>query len=187
MTLTAVNRVFVALLLLTAGCAGDSTSSSGGTAPSTSGGTGHSTSTSGGTVSTAPPPTVDIHAHPSHGPHDGELIELGNEEYHAELIHDDASVTIYILNGAATAVVPIEATEILVNLKHDGAPEQFTLTASPDTGDPTGRSSRFVSSDAELAGHLDEEAAEPQLVLTIDGVSYRGSLEHSHDHGHSHD
>lgn len=133
------------------------------------------------------PPTVDIHAHPSHGPHGGELIELGNEEYHAELIHDDASVTIFILNGAATAVVPIEATEIRVNLKHDGTPEQFALTASPDDDDPAGRSSRFVSSDAELAGHLDEEAAEPQLVLTIDGVSYRGNLEHSHDHGHSHD
>jgi len=27
------------------------------------------------------------HAHPSHGPHSGDLIELGNEEYHAELVH----------------------------------------------------------------------------------------------------
>mgnify|MGYP006188166609 CR=1 FL=1 len=27
------------------------------------------------------------HAHPSHGPHGGDLIELGNEEYHAELVH----------------------------------------------------------------------------------------------------
>ena len=27
------------------------------------------------------------HPHPSHGPHGGDLIELGNEEYHAELVH----------------------------------------------------------------------------------------------------
>ena len=27
------------------------------------------------------------HAHPSHGPHGGDLIELGNEEFHAELVH----------------------------------------------------------------------------------------------------
>jgi hypothetical protein len=27
------------------------------------------------------------HAHPTHGPHGGDLIELGNEEYHAELVH----------------------------------------------------------------------------------------------------
>lgn len=30
------------------------------------------------------------HAHPSHGPHSGDLIELGNEEYHAELVHPHA-------------------------------------------------------------------------------------------------
>lgn len=34
------------------------------------------------------------HAHPTHGPHGGDLIELGNEQYHAELVHphghDDA-------------------------------------------------------------------------------------------------
>lgn len=27
------------------------------------------------------------HAHPTHGPHGGDLIELGNEEFHAELLH----------------------------------------------------------------------------------------------------
>lgn len=27
------------------------------------------------------------HSHPTHGPHGGDLIELGNEEYHAELVH----------------------------------------------------------------------------------------------------
>ena len=41
-------------------------------------------------VSDLPPATVDDHAghaHPTEGPHGGDLIELGNEEYHAELIH----------------------------------------------------------------------------------------------------
>ena len=32
-------------------------------------------------------PDEDGHAHPTHGPHGGDLIELGNEEYHAELVH----------------------------------------------------------------------------------------------------
>ena len=37
-----------------------------------------------------PPATVEAgHAHPSEGPHGGSLIELGNEEYHAELVHDE--------------------------------------------------------------------------------------------------
>ena len=92
--------------------------------------------TDSGTVDTPPPATVDTHAHPSEGPHHGDLVELGNEEYHAEVVHDEGSVTIYILDGHVENAVPIDAAEITINLKHDGQPEQFTLAASPDAGDP---------------------------------------------------
>lgn len=129
------------------------------------------------------------HAHPTEGPHHGGLIELGNEEYHAELVHDDeaGSVTIYVLDSAATQQVPIDATEITINATHDGKPEQFSLAASPDANDPEGKSSRFVSTDKELAMHLDEEGAEPRLVLTIDGKSYRGTIQHDHEGHDDHD
>ncbi|TWT61351.1 hypothetical protein [Rubinisphaera italica] len=129
------------------------------------------------------------HAHPSEGPHHGSLIELGNEEYHAELVHDDAAgtVTIYVLNASATEAEPIEATEVTINVKHDGTPEQFKLAATPDANDPEGKSSKFVSSDAELATHLDEEGAAPTLVLMINGKSFRGTVTHDHDdHDHDH-
>lgn len=148
--------------------------------------------TPSGPETSGPPDTVDSHAghaHPSEGPHHGGLIELGNEEYHAELLHDETTgtVTIYILDGTAKTQVPIEATEIMINAKHDGKPEQFSLTATPDSSDPAGKSSKFVSNDKELAMHLDEEGAEPRLVLTINGKSYRGLIEHDHDHaGHDH-
>ncbi|WP_217647178.1 hypothetical protein [Planctomicrobium piriforme] len=141
---------------------------------------------------TTPPPGMSEghsdhdHTHPGHGPHEGELIELGNEEYHAELIHDDKSVTIYILDGAATKAVPIEAKELVVNLKHEGKPEQFKLVATPDAGDESGKSSKFSSADPELAGHLDEKEADAKLVVEINGKSFRGSLAHDHDHGHEH-
>ncbi|MEX2170824.1 MAG: hypothetical protein WD851_16020 [Pirellulales bacterium] len=125
----------------------------------------------------------DEHAHPTTGPHGGSLIELGNEEYHAELVHDDAAgtVTIYVLDSAAKASVPIDATDVTINLTHDGQGEQFKLTASADQGDPTGKSSRFVSSDAELAKDLDREDAAPQLVITINGKPFRGAVEHEHE------
>ena len=114
-------------------------------------------------------PAEDHHDHPSEGPHHGSLIELGNEEYHAELVHDDEAetVTIYILDGAAKNTVPIEATKIMVNLKHDGKPEQFQLTAAADEGDLEGKSSRFISDDKELAGHLDEDEVDARIVVTI--------------------
>ena len=88
--------------------------------------------------SSPPPATIDPHAghaHASEGPHHGELIELGNEEYHAELLHDGSSVTIYVLSGAADQQVAIDATEIVINTTHDGKPEQFQLAAKPDASD----------------------------------------------------
>jgi hypothetical protein len=126
----------------------------------------------------------DEHAHTTVGPHGGDLIELGNEEYHAELVHDDkaATVTIYILDSHAEAAVPIDATELTINLKHDDQAEQFKLVASPDASDSSDKSSRFVSNDAELGEDLEHEGADPQLVLMINGKQYRGKIEHG-DHG----
>ncbi|MCA9112573.1 MAG: hypothetical protein KDA52_21650 [Planctomycetaceae bacterium] len=148
-----------------------------------------------GELESSPPPATtdshaghdhDEHAHPSHGPHDGDLVELGDEEYHAEVVHDDAagSVTVYILNGEATEQVPIAATEVTINAKHDGSPEQFQLLASPDVNDPEGKCSRFISNDPDLAARLDDPEADPRLVLSIDGKSYRGEVAHDHDHAH---
>jgi hypothetical protein len=175
------------------------------------------------------------HAHPSHGPHGGDLIELGNEEYHAELIHphghdDDAhhddgpehahdddgeehhkgehdadaeghqedsdhdhaahehaGIVIYILDGAATEQVAIEAAEITLNLTHDGEPVQFKLAANPDSDDAAGKSSRFSSAEKALLELFHEaEHVEGTLVLSIGGKSYRGGLSHDHAHGDEH-
>ncbi len=175
------------------------------------------------------------HAHPTHGPHGGDLIELGNEEYHAELVHPHghdedahhtdiakhphdadgeeshtsaedaegkqeygdhdhgehrhAGITIYILDAAAKNAVAISATEITLNLSRDGNPAQFKLAASPDTGDPENKSSRFSSTEKELLEFFHEsEHVSGTLVLDINGTSFRGQLVHSHDddHGHAH-
>ena len=128
------------------------------------------------------------HDHPTEGPHHGSLIELGNEEYHGELVHDDqaGTVTIYLLDGAVKNAVPIDAAEITINLKHDGQGEQFKLAASPDSGDPQGKASRFASSDPELGADLDREGTEARLVVEIAGKSYTGEIS-DHDHGHDHD
>ncbi len=138
-------------------------------------------------ISDLPPATMDDHAghaHPSEGPHHGDLVELGNEEFHGEVVHDEehGTVEIYILDGSATKQVAIDAQELTINVTHDGKPEQFTLAAKPDTGDEAGKSSRFVSDDKELAVHLDEHDAHPKLVVKINSKSYRGDIKHDHDH-----
>ncbi len=129
------------------------------------------------------------HNHPSEGPHHGDLVELGDEEYHAEVVHDEAAgmLTVYILDGEAKQQVAIDATEVTINVSHNGAAEQFALAAAPEESDGEGQSSRFASNSEELAAHLDEHGAEPQLVVMIDGKSYRGTIHHGHDHDDGHD
>lgn len=146
------------------------------------------------TITSAPPATVETdheheHAHPSEGPHHGSLIELGNEQYHAELVHDDVagSVTIYILDSAAKSAVPIESKELTVNITHEGQGEQFKIPAKAEAGDPTGKSSRFVSDDKELAAELDHEHSSAQLVVTVESTQLRGKIEHAHEHGNEHE
>lgn len=144
---------------------------------------------SNGPETSPPPPTVDMdhdHDHPSEGPHHGELIELGNEEYHAELVHEDGAVTIYILDRSARELVPIGAAEVTINVAHDGQAKQFTLSASPQEGDVAGRASRFTSTDAALAEALDHEGSDARLAVTIAGKAYTGRIVHSHG-GHAHD
>ena len=135
----------------------------------------------------------DDHGHPSEGPHHGVLVELGSEEYHAEVIHDDASgaVTVYLLDSSAKKPVASDATEITINLKHGDKPEQFKLAAQPQEGDTAGQSSRYAITDKELAEHLHEAATEPRLSLNIGGQPYSGAIPHedhaAHDHDHDHD
>ena len=160
------------IFLLTAGCSGDTDSTAGSSSVAVDGG---------------PPATVDVPNQPSEGPHHGTLVELGNEEFHVEVIHDAASVTVYVLDSSAKNAVPIDSSDVTINILHDGTPEQFKLLASPEASDPSGKSSRFTLADAELAGHLDEESAAPKLNVTISGTPYRGEIKHDHDHsGHDH-
>lgn len=130
------------------------------------------------------------HDHPSEGPHHGSLIELGKEAYHGELVHDEKSgaITIYILDGAAKSSVPITAESVLVNVKHNGKGQQFTLAAAPEQGDPEGKSSKFTTQDKTLGELLDEKDTTARLVLEIDGKSFSGEIDaHDHDHDHGHD
>jgi hypothetical protein len=128
------------------------------------------------------------HAHPSEGPHHGDLVELGSEEYHAEVVRGEGdAVTIYILDATAKNAVPIEATEVTLNLTHDGKPEQVQLPATPEASDGQGKSSKFSVVNAELASHLDDEKSSARLVVTVAGKQYTGKVEHHRDHAHGHE
>jgi hypothetical protein len=130
------------------------------------------------------------HEHAEEGPHGGKIIELGGEDYHAELVHNDAThkVGVYLLDGTAKAAAPINAASLAINSRTSGEPKQFTLLASPQPGEPEGSSSYFELVSEELCTALDDHDTASRLSVTIDDKPYVGVIEaHGHDHGHDHE
>jgi hypothetical protein len=127
------------------------------------------------------------HAHPEEGPHEGHLIELGKEEYHAELLHDDAThkITLYLLDGSATKIVPIVERDVTVNVVVGDKPAQFKIPAVPQADDPAGTSSRFELVNEQLCEALDDPKSKARLNLTIAGKPFSGDMAHE-EHGHDH-
>ena len=130
------------------------------------------------------------HAEAGHeeGPHHGHLIELGEEEYHAELTHDEATktVNVYLLDKTAKTAVPVAEPHLVLSIAMGGTPQDVQLAAAPQDGDPPGQSSRFTATDAKLLEALEGPKAAGRLHVTIAGKSYTGVIEH-HEHGeHKH-
>jgi len=158
-----------------------------------------STETPSERIEGTPPPLASeadhgddaVHAHPSEGPHGGHLIELGNEEYHAELLHDENThtVTIHLLDGAGKQPVAVPLPEVTVQLHQDGQFVKYALKAVQGEG---GAASQFEAVDAALCDALcHEDELRGRLQLTIQGKPYTGAIEHSsHDEdgheGHDH-
>lgn len=126
--------------------------------------------------------------HPEEGPHHGQLIELGKEEYHAELVHDDAvhKITIYLLDGAAKQNVAIADRELMLNVVAAGKPQQFKLVAVPQADDAAGQSSRFELVDQTLCEALDDSKTTGRLNVTIAGKPFAGEVSHAAHDDHKH-
>lgn len=85
------------------------------------------------------------HVHGETGPAGGVLASWGNEEFHAEFTvdHPAGEATVYMLDGTAKKVTPIDAKSLTLSLK-ETPPVVVTLEAKPQDGDPAGKASRFV-------------------------------------------
>lgn len=127
------------------------------------------------------------------GLHEGHLLELGEEEYHAEWTHDDEGlIDIYILDGTAKKEHPIEAAELTIVVQvQEQEPKTYTLPAVDPSGDPP-QSAHFSLQDPSLKTMLlvVGEGAEATLSVPIGEETYQAEFpaheEHDHDHDHGH-
>jgi hypothetical protein len=128
--------------------------------------------------------TPAAHEHGEYGPHGGHLVELGEEEYHAEVVLNPKTkdVTVYILGSDPQKPAPIDAKEVRLELTIDGKTGPHVARPSPQKEDHPGESSRFVlANDPDIKAKIDDEH---ELVghvnVTVKGKSYSGEIEHEH-------
>lgn len=129
------------------------------------------------------------HAHPTEGPHGGHLIELGDEEFHAELLHDEAThtITVHILDASGKKPVGVQQDAIVLQVFQDGKFVEYALKPAGEPG--ADGASQFAITDEPLTDLLlHAENAQGRLRVTIDGKEYIGVVEHAaHEHaGHAH-
>ncbi|MCA9124300.1 MAG: hypothetical protein H6822_27195 [Planctomycetaceae bacterium] len=127
------------------------------------------------------------HNHEEAGPNGGHLVELGDEEYHIEWTHDDATglVTLYVLDSTAKELVPITSESLTITAKVQDAIE-YKLAAVEPSGNPPA-SAQFALKSPELLVSLQlaGQGTDVSVAVTVDGKDYKGEFEH-HEHGHHH-
>jgi hypothetical protein len=119
--------------------------------------------------------SVPVHEHKA--PHNGQLVELGEEFAHVELVLDRkaGSLTAYILDGEAEQ--PVRLTQPSLTLMCTAPPalakEPLELLAAANvlTGEKSGDSSEFAASDAALRDLLQMEGR--ILQVTVKGREFR--------------
>ena len=131
------------------------------------------------------------HEHSAKGPHGGGIVELGEEEYHAEVVvdHDAESLVVYLLGKDAKTAEPVATADLSIALEGKDA---LTLKAAPQEKDGEGKASKFALVDHDLVHTLmDTGFLHGDLRITIGDKPYLGHIDYhldgsSHE-GHDHD
>jgi hypothetical protein len=110
--------------------------------------------------------------HHHHAPHAGTVVALGDEEYHVELVLDQATgkLQAYMLDSELENFVRSSSASIEITATVAGAPASVTLAAvaNPETGETVGDTSLFEGDAAWLR-------ARPQFDAVLKSVVVRGA------------
>jgi hypothetical protein len=126
--------------------------------------------------------------HPEHGPNGGHIIELGEEEFHAEVAVDqDRKLIVWLLDESMKAAKPVENGTVQILTKVDAKDVTLDLVPAPLDGEKDGQCSRFELAADKLPGAvMDIEGLTGDLSLKFGDKTLKNSLTGEHDHGHAH-
>ncbi len=123
-------------------------------------------------------PPVEDHAH-EHGPHDGEVVELG--EYHGEVaLESDRKATLYILGADVKTAVPLADATATLELKVGTETTKIELKAKPLDGEADGKTSRFQSEAPLPEAIKDVHDIAGDVTVTVAGKPIKGEVGHHH-------
>ena len=142
------------------------------------------------TADQLPAPSADDHGHDhghghgEEGPHHGALVELGEEEFHAEIVLDPKTHTlkVYVLGPDAKTAAATTATEVTIT-PEGGSP--LVLKAASEQ--PEGGTSLFELTD-ETALHdlIEAEFLHGQLAIRVGEKDFDEFVDAHFDHDHAH-
>jgi|SRR5208337_3283955 len=116
-----------------------------------------------------------ILAHEHRPPHNGTLVEFGEEFAHLELLlePDSGKLTGYVLDGEAENPVRLKQSSIRLKLKIDGRPLLLNLkaVASPLTGEVKGDTSEFFAVSKKLKSA--QQFSGTVLLIKVKGETFR--------------
>ena len=96
---------------------------------------------------TAAPAKEAVHKHEHHPPHGGAPVELGEEEYHVEIVRDASAgkLQAFVLDGELENFVRIAAPSLEITATVSGHEEKLTFLpiANAATGEKVGDTSLF--------------------------------------------
>lgn len=113
--------------------------------------------------------SVNEHGHKPSA-HGGIIIEIGQDNYHAEaLFEKGGAVRLYLLGKDESKVQEIESQSISAFVKNEGDVEAvaFSLRAEPQTGDKSGMTSLFV-------GQLPKDFVGKRVEVTVPSITIAG-------------
>jgi hypothetical protein len=118
------------------------------------------------------------------GPHGGGIVELGEEEFHAEVVldHDAHSLRVFLLGPDMKTAATTAATELTLT-PEDG--KALTLKAAPQDGESDGKASRFeIVDEAAVHDLLDAKMIHGDLKVKIGDKEFSGHVDYHLDDVH---
>lgn len=138
------------------------------------------------------------HAH-EHGPNGGHLLEVGEEQYHVEVVFDEKgrTLTAFILGPDAKTAYPIAGESIDFDMEIGDKEHEIPLEAKPLEGEKDGKSSRFVAEgkavpesikkESDLNGHFHLDIGDDHFHVDLKHDDHEGHDHAEHDHKHEKD